>query len=74
MMFSDADIRDADQVIMLDAMQEEEAYPTDAAETVSPDNACPGCGENRLDWLAWDEDGTVVTCATCGASYDPSEV
>ena len=43
-------------------------------ETVSPDNACPGCGENRLDWLAWDEDGTVVTCATCGASYDPSEV
>jgi len=43
-------------------------------ETVSPDNACPGCSENRLDWLAWDEDGTVVTCATCGASYDPNEV
>ena len=21
---------------------------------------CPGCGENRVDWLAWDEDGTVV--------------
>ena len=35
---------------------------------------CPGCSENRVDWLAWDEDGTVVTCATCGASYDPSEV
>ena len=35
---------------------------------------CPGCGENRVDWLAWDEDGTVVTCTTCGASYDPSEV
>ena len=44
------------------------------AEVVSPDNACPGCSENRVDWLAWDEDGTVVTCATCGASYDPSEV
>ena len=43
-------------------------------EVVTQDNACPGCGENRLDWLAWDEDGTVVTCATCGASYDPSEV
>ena len=74
MMFSDADIRDADQVIMLDAMQEEEAYPTDADETVSPDNACPGCGENRVDWLVWAEDGTQVDCATCGASYDPSEV
>ena len=35
---------------------------------------CPGCSENRVDWLAWDEDGTVVTCTTCGASYDPSEV
>ena len=35
---------------------------------------CPGCGENRVDWLVWSEDGTQVDCATCGASYDPSEV
>ena len=44
------------------------------AEVVSPDNACPGCGENRVDWLAWNDEGTVVTCATCGADYDPCEV
>ena len=43
-------------------------------EVVTQDNACPGCSENRVDWLVWDEDGTVVTCATCGASYDPNEV
>ena len=35
---------------------------------------CPGCSENRVDWLAWNDEGTVVTCATCGADYDPCEV
>jgi len=43
-------------------------------EVVADCFICPGCSENRVDWLAWDEDGTVVTCTTCGASYDPSEV
>jgi len=42
-------------------------------DVVGPDEACPCCGENRMDWLAWDEDGTVVTCITCGADYDPNE-
>jgi rubredoxin len=32
-------------------------------------NACPLCGESRIDFLALDEDDTVV-CQTCGTTYD----
>jgi rubredoxin len=35
--------------------------------------ACPSCGENRIDYLGWDENGEYVTCASCGAWYDPNE-
>ena len=33
--------------------------------------ACPKCGENRVDWLVWQDE--LVTCATCGTVYDPAE-
>ena len=34
---------------------------------------CPNCGENRIDWLVWDEDGfdTELECSTCGTVYVP---
>jgi ribosomal protein S27E len=38
---------------------------------VNPDDRCPECGENRVDYLVWDEDGEYVTCATCGTVYVP---
>ncbi len=34
---------------------------------------CPRCGERRVDWLVWDDDGEQVTCQTCGQVYDPME-
>ena len=43
------------------------------AGTVPEGDACPGCGENRVDWLVWTDDGDHVECATCGAWYDPDE-
>jgi len=43
---------------------------TDEFDLVSPDEACP-CGERRIDWLVWDDDGINVTCATCGATFTP---
>ena len=35
---------------------------------------CPNCGEERMDWLVWDDDGELVTCETCGHSYVPPMV
>ena len=32
---------------------------------------CPKCGEERMDYLEWDDDGTQVTCSTCGHVYAP---
>jgi Zn ribbon nucleic-acid-binding protein len=43
-------------------------------DVVSPDAVCPECYEKRTDWLVWDEDGELVTCARCGCVYDPAEV
>lgn len=34
---------------------------------------CPTCGENRIDYLAWDDDGEVITCTNCGTKYVPGE-
>ncbi len=42
-----------------------------AANQVPPEDACTRCGERDADRLVWDEDGTEVTCATCGAVYRP---
>jgi rubredoxin len=36
-----------------------------------PQYGCPQCGEERIDFLAWDEDGVIVTCQSCGNEYDP---
>lgn len=42
--------------------------------------ACPGCGERRMDYLRWQSfeytDGCVyeyVLCVTCGHEYVPDE-
>jgi len=40
-------------------------------ELVDPEEACPGCGEDRIDWLAWSDDGEYVTCDSCGTVYLP---
>ena len=34
-------------------------------------SACPNCFEDRVDWLTWGNDGETVTCASCGAVYNP---
>jgi len=45
------------------------------AETVCDGCECPGCGEDRVDWLVWQDsaEGEYVECASCGAWYDPNE-
>jgi len=39
-------------------------------DLVSPDDACPVCGERDIDSLVWLNDDTV-RCATCGTEYHP---
>jgi predicted RNA-binding Zn-ribbon protein involved in translation (DUF1610 family) len=47
---------------------------TDADDLIEPSDACPNCGERRIDRLWWDETGEeYVTCDTCGFKYDPFE-
>ncbi len=36
----------------------------------NPEDACPDCGEARIDYLVWDDD-EKVTCASCGCVYVP---
>ena len=43
---------------------------TNTDERVAPVFACPCCGEDRMDWLVWDED-EMVNCKTCGEVYEP---
>lgn len=40
------------------------------ADLVPPEDACPQCGERRVDQLVWIDDDTV-RCAGCGKCYDP---
>jgi len=42
----------------------------DHADLVSPDDACPTCGERDVDRLVWIDDDTV-RCTMCGTEYDP---
>lgn len=44
----------------------------DYEDRVSPEDACPECGEDRADQLVWDDDCTFVTCAMCGTVYMPT--
>jgi Zn ribbon nucleic-acid-binding protein len=37
---------------------------------VSPDSACPKCGQRDMDLLVWIDDD-IVHCAICGTEYDP---
>ena len=39
-------------------------------DLVSPDFACPHCGERDMDRLVWIDD-EQVTCQNCGAVYTP---
>ena len=40
-------------------------------DEVDEDFSCPECGERRVDWLVWNDEGTAVTCATCNTVYVP---
>ncbi len=40
-----------------------------AEETVPEAWSCPQCGECRMDNLNWDENGELLTCASCGEVY-----
>ena len=40
-------------------------------ELVPPEAGCPRCGEQRMDYLVWTEDGGRVECGTCGFVYQP---
>jgi len=36
-----------------------------------PEGGACECGEDRVDYLVWDDDCEIVTCTTCGHSYEP---
>lgn len=42
----------------------------DDAHLVSPDAACPVCGERATDRLVWIDDD-IVRCTMCRTEYDP---
>jgi len=42
-------------------------------ELVDAKFACPICGNRDMDTLVWNEDTDLVTCAKCGATYNPLE-
>ena len=39
------------------------------SDTEYVDFPCPSCGEDRVDYLEWEDDETVK-CTTCGRSYN----
>jgi len=47
-----------------------DAINAQAEEVVAEADACPGCGERRIDRLVWQDDETVK-CTTCGKQYTP---
>ena len=42
-------------------------------ELVDAAFGCPQCGNRDMDWLPIDEETDLVTCAKCGATYNPLE-
>jgi len=36
--------------------------------TVGDDERCPHCGENRMDWLIWNDAGEIE-CQSCESVY-----
>lgn len=60
------------QVQVLDSIHD------DYSECVAEGWGCPACQEMRMDYLAWDDDGEVITCLSCGehftlTTYDDDE-
>lgn len=46
----------------------------DHADLVSPDDACPTCGERDIDRLVWIDPGSdTVRCTLCGTEYQPRD-
>lgn len=43
---------------------------TDQGNQVTPDCACPKCGQSDADMLIWIDDDRV-RCFTCGTVYTP---
>lgn len=48
-----------------EALGRKVAVPSETTE-----GECPCCYENRIDWLAWDDE-EMVHCESCGNVYDP---
>ena len=54
-------------------MQPSDRYYDALDEVVDDGDECQECGECRMDYLVWMEDGETVKCSTCGHEYNPSE-
>ena len=50
-----------------EAITKDEAY-----EMVEEHNACPRCGERRMNYLQWTDEDYVV-CGACDKAYVPAE-
>jgi hypothetical protein len=59
-----------DDVDLIDVDYARDAINAQADELVAEADACPGCGERRVDCLVWQDDGEVK-CSTCGKQYTP---
>ena len=57
---------------MRDATIESEMEALLDSGCVCPMDACPCCGEQRMDKLEWNDDDSI-TCLTCGVTYDLEE-
>ena len=46
----------------------------ESPDEVNPQNACPKCGEKRMDYLAWQPPtfDEKIKCTTCGNIYSLS--
>ena len=42
-------------------------------ELVDAAFGCPSCGNRDMDYLPIDDETELVTCAKCGATYNPGE-
>jgi len=49
-----------------------DAINAQADELVAQAEACPKCGERRVDHLVWQKDSDEVRCTTCGKQYAPA--
>ncbi len=56
-----------------DALQTavEALWPSDEDELLDVADACPKCGERRVDQLVWNHEGDFAVCGSCGFEYRP---